>query len=253
MPPAPGLGRNALEQLVPGFHERLRPFPLELLGQGGDVDPRALEFGEHRFGITAILRHHPADLTVIGEGEQRRVRHGVDGVRRGQRLDVEYVGSLRVLGTGAGPEQPLVPGTRGCEALRAMRVEQLAVRPIGPARDSDAEPAPQLGGHSVVHRLVPPADEQRRHRDHLGIEPDLDPALDAALVGCGGREILLPRKEEGDVDRDPREDRLLDGGESLRRSRDLDEEVGPLELPVERLHLLAGALGVMRQQGRHLE
>ena len=50
------------------------------------------------------------DRAVVGEGEQGLLGHRVDRERRRQRLDVEDVGRLLVLGAGAGPQEPLRSG-----------------------------------------------------------------------------------------------------------------------------------------------
>ena len=80
---------------------------------------------------------------------------------------------------------------------------------------------------------VPAADEDRGDRGDVGVEPGLDPALDAAHVGLGGGQVLLGGEEQGDVDRDPGEDRLLDRRQAGLRAGDLDVEVVALALRVE--------------------
>ena len=80
------------------------------VGERGDVDPGLLELLQDLLGVAAVGRHQVADLAVVGEGEQGRLRHRVDREGRGEGLDVEGVGGVRVLGPGAGPEQPLRRG-----------------------------------------------------------------------------------------------------------------------------------------------
>ena len=133
-----------------------------------------------------------------------------------------------------------MPGTGTGQALGVVRGEQLAIGPIGPPRDRDSQSVPEPGRNPLLHRLVPPADEHRGNGDDVGVQSLLDPALHPALIRSGGGDVLLGGKEQGDVDRDAGEDRLLDGGESLRRARNLDEDVGPLDLPVQRLDLVQG-------------
>ena len=89
-------------------------------------------------------------------------------------------------------------------------VEQLAVGAVGAAADRDAEPVAQLVRHLVGDGDVPAADEERGDRGDVRVEPGLDPPLDPAHVGVGGGEVLLGVEEQGDVDRDAGEDRLLD-------------------------------------------
>ena len=56
----------------------------------------------------------------LANASRVRLRHGVDRVRRGERRDVEDVGGLRVLGAGAGPQEPLRPGPGVGQALKAI-------------------------------------------------------------------------------------------------------------------------------------
>ena len=106
--------------------------------------PALAKLGQHRLAVAAIRRERLADLAVIGEGLERALRHGVDGEGRGERLHVEDVGGLRVLGAGAGPEQALRAGAGIGGALEARRGEQLAIGLVGALGDRDAEPVGQL-------------------------------------------------------------------------------------------------------------
>ncbi len=139
------------------------------------------------------------------------------------------------------------------EALRAVRVEEVAIRVVGALGDRDAELGVQLRGHLAGHGAVPAADEDRGHRAHVGIEPGGDAPLDAAHVGIRGGDIVLAREEQRHVDGHPREDGLLDGGQALARAGDLDEEVRPPRARVELLGLGEGARGVVREERRDLE
>jgi hypothetical protein len=62
-------------------------------------------------------------------------------------------------------------------------------------------------------------------RNRHWIEPGIEPPVDAAQECLGGRQVLLPRKEERHVDRHARKDRLPDGRQSFFCVRDLDEQV----------------------------
>ena len=74
-----------------------------------------------------------------------------------------------------------------------------------------------------------------------------------AEVRVGRGEVVLAREEERDVDRDAREDRLLDGRQPFFRAGDLDEEVRALRAG-EQLHRGGQrALRVVGEQRRHLE
>ena len=108
-------------------------------------------------------------------------------------------------------------------------------------------------GHLVGDGDVPAAHEDRGDRGDVGVEPGLDPPLDPAHVGLGGAEVLLVVEEQGDVDRDPGEDRLLDRLAARLGAGDLDEEVLALGLGVERRRLLDRLAAVVGEQRRDLE
>ena len=180
-----------------------------------------------------------ADLAVVGEGLEGALGHGVDREGRGERLHIEGVGGLRVLGAGAGPQQALGAGAGVGGALEARRGEQLAIGLVGALGDGDAEPVGELGRNLAGDRDVPAADEERGHRGDGRVQAGRDAPLDAAQVGIGRRDVLLAREQQRDVDRHAGEDRLLDGGQAFRGAGNLDEEVG-----------LAGALDEGRAQPR---
>ena len=87
--------------------------------------PALAKLARTALAVAAVRCERVADLAVIGEGLERALRHGVDREGRGQRLHIERVGGLRVLGAGAGPEQALGAGTGIGSALEARRSEQL--------------------------------------------------------------------------------------------------------------------------------
>src|SRR6185437_2968392 len=99
--------RDAFQQVVPGFHERRRALALQLPRERCIVDAGGPELRDHLLAIAAVLRHRTVQLAVVGESQQGLVGHRVDGVGRGQRLDIQRVRRLRILGAGAGPQQAL--------------------------------------------------------------------------------------------------------------------------------------------------
>jgi hypothetical protein len=162
---------------------------------------------------------------VVLEGQERLVGHGVDRERRRQRLDVEDVGGIGILGPGAREQQSLGPRTLVGEALPALGVEKLAIGTMGLGGDCDAESVPKLIRSLVGHRDVPAADEDRRDRRDGGVEARLEPALHAAHVRLGRAEVLVRCEQQRDVDGCPGEDRLLDRLPAGFGARDLDEGV----------------------------
>ena len=153
------LGRDALHQIVPGLDERFGPLFLKLGAQSININAGLGKLVQDPFTMTAVRRHDGSDTAVISEGDQRFLRHRVHRQRGGQRLDVEGVGCLRVLGAGAGPEQPLGPTAGIVHALPPPTAQQLQVRLIDRAGNSNAELVAQSLGSFVGHCDVPAADE----------------------------------------------------------------------------------------------
>ena len=118
-------------------------------GQRIDVDAGFAERCQTPSRNRRRRRQRRADFAMIGESLQRAFRHGVHGERRGERLDVENVGRLRILGARAGPQQPLRPRAGIEGALPARRGQQLAIRLVGALGDGDAEPIGQLGSGTL--------------------------------------------------------------------------------------------------------
>ena len=143
-------------------------------------------------------------------------RHRVHGERRREGLDVEHVRGLRVLRPRAGPEEALRTGAEVVDALAAGRGEQPSRGGIGPLRHRDSKPVLQRARGPRRRPPVPAADEHRRDRANVRVEPGVDPTLDAAQVGFGRGQIVLAREEQRHVDRNTGEDRLLDGRQPFR-------------------------------------
>src|SRR6266850_5856310 len=139
LPEVGALGDDHLHELVPGFHEGLRSLILELGGQRVDVDPGLRDLRQNGLGVTAVGRQDRAELPVVGEGFEGALWHRVHGERRGERLDVEDVGCLRVLRARAGPQRTLRAGACVVGALPARRAEQVAGRLVRVLGDRDAQ------------------------------------------------------------------------------------------------------------------
>src|SRR6185312_287126 len=110
---------DAADKIFPRLVERFRSFTLELGGERRIVDAGPREFCEHILGVAAIDRQYALQFAMIGEGVQGLLGHGVDRVRGRERLDIERVGGVRILGAGAGPEQALRPGAGNFQLLPA--------------------------------------------------------------------------------------------------------------------------------------
>src|SRR5580698_1288156 len=151
------LVRDALQELVPGLDERLRPFDLELLRECAGVDARVRKARYHLFRIAAVSRHRGSDLALASEREQRFLRHGIDGVGRRQGLDVQGRGGLWILGAGARPEHALLHRSGGLQIAPTLGLEELAMRTVSATGDRYAEPVSQVRGRLVARGLIPSA------------------------------------------------------------------------------------------------
>ena len=128
---------------------------------------------------------------MIGELEQRLEWHRVDGERCLQCLDVEDIGSLGVLGAGAGPEQPLRTGAALSEASEPRRSQQFAVSAVGLLRYGDSEEVAQLGRDVARDGLVPSADEDGSYRADRKIQACRASALQPAKVRLSCGEVVF--------------------------------------------------------------
>ncbi len=250
------------DQLVIRRRERCDPGDEEVLGHLLHADPRRLQPRDHVSRTVEVVTHRVAPHgAVVAEGLDGRRRHGIDGVRANQRLGVEHVPVLGVLGARAGPQRPLQRGAGLAQRGELLAAEMPLEGRVGEAGVGDrrlAEQAPELRGVAArreplieqgVHRGVHPAHEEGGHRVDVqrlarGVAP-----LQAADVG--GDHLLVggEGKDQGHVDIDPGGDQLLDRGDALGGRRDLHHEVWPVDpVPV----LLGGpdASGGVVREGR---
>src|SRR5260370_118272 len=134
------LGGDHRHQFVPGFDERGGPFVLKPGGQGVNVDTGLGELRQHLLAVATVRWQDCAEFTVIGEGFQCFLGHGVHRQRRGEGFDIEDVGSLGILGSRTGPQQALRTAAGVVDAQPARRAQQRATGFIGALGDGDAEP-----------------------------------------------------------------------------------------------------------------
>src|SRR5208283_3788567 len=100
---------------------------------------RSSEPRQYLFTVAAVRRHGRLDNAVFGKSVQRALRHGVHGEWCGQGLNVQDVRSLRILGSGAGPQKALRTRAGIVGAHPSRRIQQAEIGLIGPLSDSDAE------------------------------------------------------------------------------------------------------------------
>src|SRR6266850_2858060 len=165
------LRSDHFHEIAPGRDERRGAFVLKLVGEGIHVDAGRGEPSQYFVAVAAIGGEDLTQRSMIGEGLQGALGHGVHGERRGERLYIKEVRGPGILGARARPQQTLRAGAGIEDPLPAGRVEYRAVRLVGPLRDCDAEPIVQRLRYFVLDRRVPPADEHRGDRADLRLEP----------------------------------------------------------------------------------
>jgi len=129
--------------------------------------------------------------------------HGVHGERRGERIDIESVGSGRILGARTRPEQALDAGARIGQPVKPVGSKPFQVSFVSAFGDRNAEAVQQRARDLVLDRDVPAADEKRGDGSDRRIEAGFDAPLDAAQIGIRRRNILLGGKEQRHVDGTP--------------------------------------------------
>ncbi len=139
------------------------------------------------------------------------------------------------------------------DAPQPLRAGQLVIGAVGAVGDGDPEPVAQIRRHLLGDGDVPATDEERGNGGDVGVEVGLDAALHTPHVGLGGGEVLIGREEQGDVDRNAGEDRILDRRKPRLGTGDLDEEVVALGPRVQLRRLLDRRRGVIGEQRRDLQ
>jgi hypothetical protein len=196
---------------------------------------------------------------VVHERLDRLARHRVDGLGPDQRLDVQEVGVVGVLRGGGGPQAALRRRALALQLLPLAAGEDLLVGLVGELGVGDRELALELlraAGllEALVGLGVHAGDEERRdRRDAARVAAAVDEPAQAAQVGLGDLAVALEREDQRHVDRDAGRDRLLDRRQALGRGGDLDEEVGPVDQPVQAPGLLDRGLGLVREVRVDLE
>ncbi len=224
----------------------------------GDLFKRDTRVRERReISRRIFLSGQPGHRAVVGDGQKRRQRHRVDRVRSDQAVHVHGVGVVRVLGARRGPQRPLRHPARADQRIPSVTREQLLEPQVRRSRVGQRRLPCQIGSTQLLQTTVDvrvhPRDEERRHRVHVQFQALGVPALQSAQVRLRHLLVGSDREQQCDIDVDPLVQRLLDGGHALRRPRDLDHHIRPVDPAPERAHLLERALGVVRELRRDLE
>jgi len=139
-----------LPALSLGCTERVLPRCIEGLGalrlQGGrqlfEIDSRFSKVVQSRFAFSSIARKSSGQLAMIRKGQKSPFRYHVERVWCGESGDIKNVRSLRILGTGAGKQEPSGPRTKVGQTLPAIGGQDIAVGLVGLLTNGDAELVP---------------------------------------------------------------------------------------------------------------
>ena len=204
------------------------------------------------------LGQRVAHLAVVLEGPHGLERHGVDGLRPDQVLDVEHVAVGGVLRRRRRPEAALVARALALEERPPVARERLLPVLVRELRVRDGELALEIG----PPRLLEPAvglrvdtrhEEARNGYHRAGIAARCHEPLEAAQVRLDDGLVARQREDERHVDRAPLRDAVLDRAEPGLGARDLHVEVLPLDLLVEAHRLLEARDAVVRKPWVDLE
>src|SRR5579872_3794467 len=106
LPRPPAGPADVLHQGVARLDASLHAFVFERRCDAREIHPEPAEIGDDPPGLVDPLIDRAPYRAVVDEGGDRLLRHRVDGVPADQRLDIHQLGIMRVLGAGAGPQQP---------------------------------------------------------------------------------------------------------------------------------------------------
>ena len=224
--------------------------------------------GRGQVGVPVIgQRRRSAALTA--ECLEGLARHGVDCVRADQFVHVQGWRIVRVLGTGARPQQALRARTLGRQGLPARGVRECTIDRVGDLGVGDRHGAAQafqcrtpLFVRLGVARAVESAVDQRIDPTHEEAGDARHPAQVAARpvqrlqpvqIGAGYRLVRRDREQQGHVDVDTLADQRRNRGDAGRRGRHLDHHVGPRHLNEQPARFVERRLRVVRQIRRDLQ
>src|ERR1035438_10103312 len=115
--------RQGLHQLVERLVKLVDSFVLKLPRYIADADAEFRQSRQQPAGFLDILFEPGFRLSMVAVGIQRFQRRGVDRVQSAKGLDVFHVAVVRVLGAGAGPEQPLGTGALSSQLPKPFAAE----------------------------------------------------------------------------------------------------------------------------------
>ena len=254
------LGPDHTEQCLERLGELLDAVVLEHAGDVGEVHSTGRQPLQEQVGVAGIVRERAAHGPVILEEAERCGGHGIDRIGADERVHVEDVRVARVLGAGAGPQEPLRPGAGGGQPLPG-RARQMVAKPgVGQARVGDRDLAAEIeqraadGVDAAIRLRVHPAHEERGDGgEPIDRLPRALPGLERADVGFRHFAVVVEREQQRDVHVDPAREEPLDRRPPFLGAGHLDHQVGPVHRRPQPPRLGDRSFGVAGERGRDLE
>ena len=258
---------EGFDELVVGLVELLNALFFKPLGNLPEVDAQVRQARHDFLGELRVLADAHGRPAVVAIGINGLQRQRVDRLRSDQRLDILHIRIGRILGAGAGPQQPL--GFRAVlleleEGFAAVQFAGDAVGLTGAGnRHLTDQPLRQVGfvpggaGELLqlrVYEHVNAAQEEAGHRvdivDRLALR---QPVLQARDVGLRDLDIAWQAKEQRHINIEPLGDELADRLQPRHGRRHLDEQIGPVHQRPQPPRLRDRLLGLVSQVRVHFQ
>ena len=201
---------DGLQQLDPRLLELVDALGLEDPSTSSRSIPTSVSWSKKRAGLRrpCPVTWSPRHLAVVGERDQRLLRHRVDRVGDDEVGDVERVGVVRVLHAGGRPERALRVGSGAGERLPAVRRER---PPRTPRRRAGRSPPLPCRAARALRRSRSPRDADRsrcRRARRRTTRPSGSSRgrrrwpglLEAGEVGVHDLLVARGREDQGHVD-----------------------------------------------------
>ena len=206
------------------------------------------EICDNVFAVACFCEQWVAQFPVVRESQQRLLRDRVDRAFGAQGLNIQRVRCRRILGARAGPKEALRDGHQRPRASSNGRIRVTRDRLCRHAWQSQCR-----GGCETGRTIDSSAATSQRLTKSEATDPTFRSrlrrrtAFKTTHVSVRRSQIVVTREEQRNIDRDAGEDGFLDRENSLRRARDLDQEIRAGRLRVQARRRSNGAGGVVRR------
>ena len=178
-------------------------------------------------------------------------RHGVDRVRASQLRYVQGGWVLRILYAGRSPQWTLEVGAFGQVGVVKQGVLE---KSIGALRIGDARLAPQCQSNlaansfqALIHFGIQTGNKEGSHGMNGGdVLACFGGTLEASTESLNDIAVAIYGENKGDVDADSLCQGIFDGREGTGGGRNLDHDIGTINLGPELTRLLKGGVSVIR-------